>query len=630
MLLCSGIGLALAIAFLCAFGHRNQWAHPGASLSGVALLAGASWVIGRPFAAEGPGLPATVLLAAGLATPLVLALPRWNPLGHAALFATVAATGTLLASSASYVLGEAAGPAALLGGLIFLALQLGVVLMLLIGTFEMIETNCRSRDRSESVPPEGASYTPKVSLHVPIHKEPPDLVIATLSALARLEYPDYEVLVVDNNTEDEDLWRPVEAHCSRLGERFRFFHLESWPGYKAGALNFAIGEAHPDAEVIGVVDADYRVEPNYLADLVGHFADPAIGFVQTPQDYRDVASRGRFGRGLYFAYLYFFKISMAWRNDYNAIIFAGTMGLIRRRALIEAGGWSEWCITEDAELSLRILDQGHRSVYVDHSYGRGLMPIDYAGLKKQRFRWAFGGMQLLRMHWRRLLWPGGATHLTPQQRLAYLSGGVQWLSDPLTLCFTLLVLAAWGVFRSVTGTDAPPLASGALALAPLLIVTSILRFTWAIRARTDCSRREALDGLTVLLGLSWTTSIACLEGLMRRRGVFLRTPKEGARIAFLASARVVAGELMLATICLAAMASLIAEVGPDGGWAPFAFSLLLLWNGVVYLSAAQTSLWSYLERAALLGQPDPMAGPDELGDGSSDPVGASASRPRSR
>ena len=52
---------------------------------------------------------------------------------------------------------------------------------------------------------------PKVSLHVPAYAEPPEVVIATLDALARLRYPNFEVLVIDNNTKDPGLWRPVRS-----------------------------------------------------------------------------------------------------------------------------------------------------------------------------------------------------------------------------------------------------------------------------------------------------------------------------------------------------------------------------------------------------------------------------------
>ena len=124
-----------------------------------------------------------------------------------------------------------------------------------------------------------------VSLHVPAHNEPPDMVIDTLRSLLRLDYPRYEIILIDDNTDDEALWRPVETWCTRHGVKFA--HLADWPGYKSGALNYALREmTDPAAEVIGVVDSDYQIEPGFLRRCAPAFAEPWVGFVQSPQDYR--------------------------------------------------------------------------------------------------------------------------------------------------------------------------------------------------------------------------------------------------------------------------------------------------------------------------------------------------------
>ena len=74
--------------------------------------------------------------------------------------------------------------------------------------------------------------------------------------------------MIDNNTREEAVWRPVEAYCRQLGERFRFFHVSPLAGFKAGALNFALAQTAPDAEVVAVIDSDYKVESNWLSDLL--------------------------------------------------------------------------------------------------------------------------------------------------------------------------------------------------------------------------------------------------------------------------------------------------------------------------------------------------------------------------
>ncbi|TMD89269.1 MAG: glycosyltransferase, partial [Chloroflexi bacterium] len=176
------------------------------------------------------------------------------------------------------------------------------------------------------------------------------------------DYPNLCVQVVDNNTKDEALWRPVEELCARLGPRFTFLHLDPWPGFKAGALNEATRRLPDHIEIIGIVDADYDVVPHFLRATIPHFSDPRVAFVQSSQHYRDWED-SPYLRGLFYSFRYFFDITMPTRAHRNAIIFAGTMGLIRRSALEEIGGWNEACITEDAEASLRMLGRGWVGVY---------------------------------------------------------------------------------------------------------------------------------------------------------------------------------------------------------------------------------------------------------------------------
>ena len=130
--------------------------------------------------------------------------------------------------------------------------------------------------------------TPKVSVHVPCYNEPPEMMIETIQALERLQYPDFEVLIIDNNTKDDAVWKPVEAYINSLGRpNFKFFHLPKWPGFKAGALNYALSQTDPEAEVVATIDSDYKVRPEWLKDLVPYFADPEVALMQAPQDYRD-------------------------------------------------------------------------------------------------------------------------------------------------------------------------------------------------------------------------------------------------------------------------------------------------------------------------------------------------------
>jgi len=128
----------------------------------------------------------------------------------------------------------------------------------------------------------GFSFVPEVSIHVAISSEDPSIVLETLASLALIDYPNYHVIVIDNNTILEHLWKPVEAFCISHNSLFTFYHVENLRGFKAGALNFALEHTAPNAELIAIVDADTVVEPDYLKETVIEFYNEKVAVVQSP------------------------------------------------------------------------------------------------------------------------------------------------------------------------------------------------------------------------------------------------------------------------------------------------------------------------------------------------------------
>ena len=166
------------------------------------------------------------------------------------------------------------GPASTAGGLLLWVLEVFAAALCCAYLWEICDALGTEHWRCGSPPLPGwksRSEPPMISLHVPAHNEPPDMVIDTLRSLLRLDYARYEIILIDDNTDDEQLWRPVEAWCERHGVKSA--HLENWPGYKSGALNYALRRlTSPEAELIGVVDADYQIEPGFLRRCAPAFA----------------------------------------------------------------------------------------------------------------------------------------------------------------------------------------------------------------------------------------------------------------------------------------------------------------------------------------------------------------------
>ena len=408
-------------------------------------------------------------------------------------------------------------------GTVLLVGMLAVIAVLLAEALEWAEARWgKSKNRPFILADAANSALPKVSIHVPTYNEPPEMLIETLDALARLDYPDYEVVVVDNNTQDPGVWQPVEQHCHKLGDKFKFFHVAPLAGFKAGALNYALRHTSADARVVAVIDSDYIVDPHWLRTLVPGFHDPKIAIVQAPQDYRD-AEENAFKAMCYAEYRGFFQIGMVVRNERNAIIQHGTMTLVSREALQHVGGWAEWCITEDAELGLRLFEHGYEAQYLPQTFGRGLMPETFTHYKKQRFRWAYGAVQILRAHSKALL-SSADQRLTRGQRYHFIAGWLPWLADGLNLLFNLIALGWSAAMIFAPHRFDPPLMM--FSLLPLtLFAFKLTKLAHLYSSRVGANLRQTFAAAVAGLALSHTVGVAVVKGLFTRNEPFFRTPK---------------------------------------------------------------------------------------------------------
>ncbi|HWE58457.1 MAG TPA: glycosyltransferase [Solirubrobacteraceae bacterium] len=560
----------------------------------IAVVAGILGLIG----ATGGNIEAAAI---GLAAFSVLWLPftrRWGARAHLCWAATTFMFATYLAFMIWWTLVSHLGPAGTVGGLFLWLLEVVAAILGCAYLWELCDTLGRATwvrrigDTQLYELPDGPY--PFACLQVPCYNEPPEMVIETLESLRSLDYPDYEIQVIDDNTDDEKLWHPVKDWCDTHG--VKFVHLQDWPGYKSGALNYALQHMVDDrCELIGVVDSDYQIDPEFLRECAPLFIDPRVGFIQAPQDYRDWES-APYLRRLYYSYKYFFAISQPSRNERDGAIFAGTMGLIRRRALDAVGGWDEWCITEDAELSLRLLRAGWSGLHVDRSFGKGIMPLTFEALKGQRFRWCFGGIQILRQHWRWML-PGRKTEanqLRTPQRWAYLTGAIQWYGDLLAIVFFVFLLVGAGNVEFSAGLLYRKLTAFLLAAIPLLVTLGLLRAVALLRRGTGASWRDAFGAFFIWQATALTVARAAVQALYAKEAAFLRTPKTRGEPRWSDALKANWAECLLGLLGLAGIAGALSHASSYGG--PL-LAALLLWPTVSFLAAPYNSLSS--QRTAL-------------------------------
>jgi cellulose synthase/poly-beta-1,6-N-acetylglucosamine synthase-like glycosyltransferase len=427
--------------------------------------------------------------------------------------------------------------------------------MALVQALEFVETIWRRRWTREALPAAqmiprqpADRIWPKVSIHVAICNEPPAMVIQTIESLAALDYPNLEVIIIDNNTKDPAVWRPVQDYCAQLGERFKFFHFDTMKGFKAGALNYVLSQTAPDAKVIGVIDSDYMVRPDWLKAVIPHFDDEKVAYVQGPQDHRDWTG-DRFKEMLNWEYAGFFDIGMCLRNEYDAIIQHGTMTLVRKDRMEEMGGWATWCITEDTELGLRLMQKGYGAMYSRERFGHGLTPDHFSGYKKQRFRWAYGAMQIMKKHGATML--RNSTQLTTAQKYHFVAGWLPWFADALNLVFT------WAGLAWVLAVMVPPLFGikpvglpPAEFIAPTIgIFVFKLVYSFGLYAnRVNCTFRQSIGASLAGLALTYTVGRAVIYGLATSRLPFMRTPKMDERATLGMALGMARGELVLTVL----------------------------------------------------------------------------------
>src|SRR5215472_11323614 len=433
------------------------------------------------------------------------------------------------------------------------------------------------------------SFAPKVSIHIPAYREPPEMLLRTLDAVSQLNYPSFECVVVINNTPDPGFWRPIQRRCQELGERFKFVCVQNLVGFKAAALRLAMAHTADDAEIIGVLDADYVVEADWLRDLVAGFADPAVGLVQAPQDHRD-GHRSIMHAAMNAEYAGFFDIGMVERNEANAIVVHGTMCLIRRSALEAAGGWSSQTICEDTDLGLNILEVGWRAHYTNRRYGWGLLPQDYQAFKTQRYRWAMGAVQIIKKHWRRFL--PGASLLYRDQKRVFAIGWLSWLGAESVAVASAILNLLWVPFIGFRLVAIPDKVLTLPIVAAFMV--TLMHFVFAYRLRVAVSLWQMLGAMFVFMSTQWTVARAVGHAAVQiGQGHFHRTPKgsmgggvRAARFAALSEAGLGGSLVVGAIVLLATNIYRVFEID--------LFAAILLLQSLPFLSAV---LLATLERS---------------------------------
>jgi cellulose synthase/poly-beta-1,6-N-acetylglucosamine synthase-like glycosyltransferase len=237
---------------------------------------------------------------------------------------------------------------------------------------------------------------PRIAVFVPAHNEE-HVIRESLDALLASDYPADRVVIVPVNDRSTDRTREIiDAYAAEHPQRIRPFHRDGGTPGKAAALRDASGFV--DAEIHMVFDADYIPGPRVLRQLAAPFFDPEVGAVMGRVVPMNI------GKAL-LTRLLDLERSGGYQVDQQARMnlrlvpqYGGTVGGVRRSALLEVGGWTEDSLAEDTDLTCRLVLNGWEVVYQNRSECYEEVPENWPTRIRQIRRWATGHNQALRRY----------------------------------------------------------------------------------------------------------------------------------------------------------------------------------------------------------------------------------------
>ncbi len=240
--------------------------------------------------------------------------------------------------------------------------------------------------------PANQEFLPSLSIIVPAYNE--ELVIReALSALLDLNYPNYEIIVIDDGSTDATY--TLVKQLSQLQSAVRLRVLQQKNSGKSVALNRGILAAH--GEIVLCVDGDSKVDAESLRYSMRHFTNPKVGAVAGNVK---VANRKHLICKLQaLEYIEGLNLLRSAQAFFNAVsIVPGPIGLFRTQAILDVGGYDHDTFAEDCDLTLKLMETGWFIEYQQQAIAWTEAPENLESLLKQRYRWTRGILQAISKH----------------------------------------------------------------------------------------------------------------------------------------------------------------------------------------------------------------------------------------
>ena len=277
-----------------------------------------------------------------------------------------------------------------------------------------------------------SDYGPLVSILVPAYNEQ-DVISRTLESLVNLKYEKKEIIVIDDGSTDKT--RAIASWYKKFG----VIVLSKPNGGKASALNY--GLVFAKGEIIITVDSDSMISRNSIDEVVKAMADPQV--IAVSGNIRVLNNKSHLARLQELEYVVGINTMRRALALYGAVmVVPGAFGAFRKYAIENTGCYDKDTLTEDFDLTVKIL-KAYGSVGASSTATAFTeVPISWKALFKQRMRWSIGNYQTMFKH----------EDAFTNQRYGFL----QRIVFPLLLLSTVLPFASFlvvgaGIYLALTG-----------------------------------------------------------------------------------------------------------------------------------------------------------------------------------
>jgi len=362
---------------------------------------------------------------------------------------------------------------------------------------------------------------PQVTIQLPVFNEV-YVVERLVKAVCEMEYPidKLEIQLLDDSTDETvEVSRRIVSEYSSKGFDIKHIHRIDRSGFKAGALKSGLETAK--GEYVGIFDADFVPNTDFLQKTIPHFQNAEIGMVQTRWEHLN-EDYSYLTRAQALALDGHFVIEQQVRNKAGFFInFNGTAGIWRKSCIEDAGNWHADTLAEDLDLSYRAQLRGWKFMFLNDVTSPAELPADINGLKTQQFRWTKGAVEtaikLLPM-----VWKSSLPLKIKAECTVHLTSNIVF---PFILLTALLNVPLVVIKNTVEGYDSIFTLMGIFVLAS---VSTFMFYMYAQRAiHLDWRRRLMLFPVFMAgsMGFAVNNTKAVFEALIGKKSAFMRTPK---------------------------------------------------------------------------------------------------------